>query len=111
MIALLNGVLALVGVIGSGWCIYTAFKAWPVTVYFFNLLVVGLVSVLMYRHMSYFMTLLAIVSNCVSIVILMMLLITGFLLSPASGVASLPFLGIPLFINLLSLRWIRTART
>lgn len=103
----LNCLMAAVGVAGMAWSVSSSPEFWPMPGYFLTLCAVGTVTAAAHDIQSRSLWLLAAGLNGVSIALLLALLIAAFVLSPGSGLAALPFVVVPLGVNVASLSWFR----
>ncbi len=99
-----NALLVAIGCGGATWYIAGAgSRFFLVLVYFALLAVVGLSSIFSLVKDSYPPSVAAGITNKISLLILAALLLSAFAVSPGSGAAVLPFIGLAAAINIVTL--------
>lgn len=108
MLTILNTLIVLSGASGIVWYTSSSQALWPVLVYFSALLATGVISIMGYYIKTQSFQGLVIGVNYLSIALLVALQIFAFAISPGSGVAAVALTGVPMAINLASIRSARS---
>lgn len=98
--------MAFSGVAGIVWYKSSSMEVWPILGYFLTLCTVGSLTAIPCYFRGRSVLLLAGGLNGVAMGLFVSLLVVAFTLSLGSGVAAMPFVAVPLAINVFSLRWI-----
>ena len=102
MKTMMHCIMLFAGVCGIVWYTFTGHDFWPVLVYCITLCIIGVASLLKLRESSEIVQKSTLVLNRAAAVLLMALLVSGFAVSPGTGISATAFILIPLVIALTS---------
>ncbi len=108
MLTILKTLMILIGASGIVWYTFSPQELWPVLAYFSVLLAVGVVSIIGYYIKTHSYQKLVVGVNYLAIALLVAMQFSAFAISPGSGVAAIPFIGVPIAISLASIRATRS---